>query len=416
MTLSPKVVTMRLKLQFRWIGMLVFGLISLLSHPLSCMAMGGTLKKFDPLDLKSNWKVNHPKIVIAYGLFEPALMRRYTKFFREFFEPEMQKINPALNLEIIPEVARTGGGPAGATGAEVVQALRDPDTVGFVFISHTFKTQNAEASISLSGDGHPLPVAILSASTPALRFVAMLGCNGPGILTEYEIKYAYDQLPGHQTFYYSQDKLLSANFMGVDNLKKILKKIAQDLNHLEMMDLMRGEDPPAQPAGKLTIRVKDVYPQLEPRYVYVNGKIVGMLGSSPENSNHGLGYEEFSYDIPHTAIRKRSAQCDRVKIAAAELSPGAPADNYLIESVKLFWNDAQHLNEKTYNPPLHFGLPENREFHPDHGITLVGTLEERREQYLRYIRQSWIAAEWLDRDPKVWNTSPWKARFYIDCI
>jgi len=407
---------MRLRFQHRVINVLVFSLISFFIQTTSCLAMGGTLRRFDPIDLKSNWRVNNPKIVVAYGLFEPALMSHYNRFFRESFEPEINKINPAIKVEIIPEVLRTTRGPVGATGAEVVQALQDPDTVGLIFIAHTFKTQNAEASISLSGDGHPLPVSILSAATPGLRFVAILGCNGPGILTEYEIKYAYDQLPGHQAFYYNQDKLLSANFLGVDNLKKVLKKIASELNHLEMMDLLRGDAPPAQPAGKLTIRVKDVYAQLEPRYIYVNGKIVGMLGSNAENSNHGLEYEELSYDIPHTALRKRDSRCDKVKIAAAELSPSAPADNYLIESIKIHWNDTQHLSSKTYNPPLHLGLPENREFHPDHGITLEGTLEERREQYLRYIRQSWIAAEWLDRDPKIWNTSPWKARFFIDCI
>ena len=379
-------------------------------------AMGGTLTKFDPMDLSRNWKVTDPKIVIAYGYFEPFLMKRYTRFFRGEFERKLKEIHPSLRLEILSEKRPPTPGPIGATGAQVVQALQDPNTVGLIFISHTFKTQHAGNSISLGGDGHPLPVGIFSAATPALRFAAMLGCNGPGILTEYEIKYAYDQLPGHQSFYYSKDKLLSANFMGVDHLKKILKKLVKDLNHLEMMDFSHGEDPHLEPAGQLSIRVKDVYPQLEPRYVYVNGRIVGMLGANSETSNHGTEYEEFTYPIPHTAKRKSGSKCDRVKIMAAELSPGAPADNYLIESVHIAWKDSEEPIHKVYSPPLHLGVQENREFHPNHGMVLEGTLEERREQYYQYITRSWIAAEWLDRDPEVWRTSPLKARFFIDCI
>ena len=407
---------MRFSLLFK-LPLTLFSLCTLLMlHPSRGEAMGGHLRTFDPLDLSSNWKVTDPKIVIAYGYFEPFLMKRYTRFFRGEFERKIKEINPALQIEIIPEKRKDSQGPTGATGAEIIQALQNPNTVGFIFISHTFKTQHAGTSISLGGDRHPLPVGIFSAATPALRFAAMLGCNGPGILTEYEIKYAFDQLPGRQSFYYNQDKLLSANFLGIDHLRKILRKIAQDLNHLEMMDFAHGQEPLLEPAGTLTLRVKDVYPQLEPRYVYVNGKIIGMLGATPETSNHDKGYEEFTYPIPHTAKRRPGTNCDRIKVMAAELSPGAPADNYLLESAQINWVDSPQPSVRTYSPPLHLGVHENREFHPNHGMTLTGTRDERLEQYFKYITQSWISAEWLDRDPEVWKQSPLKARFFIDCI
>ena len=387
-----------------------------LVFPHSTFSMGGALGKFDPSKLPNNWKVKDPKIVVAYGYFDQPLIARYSKYFRKTFEPMIKKINPSIRLEIIPEVAPKDSGPIGAQGADVVKALRDPNTVGFIFISHTFKAQYSKGAISLSGDGHPLPVAILSAATPALRFAAILGCYGPGALTQYEVKYALERLPGQQVFYYSQDRVLSANFMGVDNLKKILNKIGKDLDHLEMMDFTEGDAPPEKPAGKLMIRVKDVFPRLEPRYVYVNGKIVGMMGADHENSNTHRGYQVLTYDLPQVAIRKKGAACDQIKIVAAEISPGVPADNYLIDTVYIGWEHERVANEKSYSPPLHFGYAANREFHEGHGISFNGSVKDRQEQYLKYITRSWLAIEWMDHNPEVWKQSPLNGRFYIDCI
>jgi hypothetical protein len=252
---------------------------------------------------------------------------------------------------------------------------------------------------------------ILSSATPSLRFSAFFGCHGPGIPKQYEVEYEYDKTPGHHAFFYNEDALLFANFLLIDDLKKLLKRTIQQLENLGTLggpaELVRGIAPtPNDPElgnTVLKIRVKDVVPSIEPRFVYVNGRIVGMLGASPENSNSDTGVTELEYPVPALALQTRKS-CHKIKILSSQLSEGALVDDYLIESVTLENN--KWKKSKVYSPPLHLG--ESVAPPPPVGPEgpLRGSRRKKREQHLKYLIQLTRSLTWLDREPATWEQSP----------
>jgi len=370
-------------------------------------AAGGRLKSFEMEKSTANWHVDHPKVVFAFGLLDEALTDRYSNFANDYFLKKLQAINPSITVEVIPH----------ARGESVVRALKDPSTVGLIFISHTFQTQMSQSSVAVMADGFPLPMDILSAATPSLRFAGFFGCHGPGIPRQYEVEYEFSRTPGHHVFYYNEDKLLSANFLWIDDVKRLLKKTLKQLADFGTlggsMGLVRGITSSGEQAT-LKIRVKDVVPRVEPRFVYVNDRVVGLLGSNLENSNQDLGYEEFTYTIPEIALQTRKS-CMTVKILSSQLTAGAIVDDYLIESVSIESPDSP-TRVKTYSPPLHLGesstpLPPIGPQEPLHGWS-----SEKRAQQIKYLTDATRAFTWMDRTPEVWEASPLHGRFYIDCI
>jgi hypothetical protein len=321
-------------------------------------AAGGRLRTFESDHSTPNWHVDHPKVVFAFGYLEKSLADRYSKFAHDYFQKKLTTINPSLGVEVLEE----------ARGDSVVTALRDPDTVGLIFISHTFKTRFSKASIALTADGYPLPMDILSAATPSLRFAGFFGCHGPGLLKQYEVEYEFDRLPGHHVFYYDDDHLLSANFLGFDDLKKLLKKTAKQLESIGTLGgsagLVRGVTPPSGDDGILRVRVKNVVAFAEPRYVYVNDHIVGMLGSNDKNSNQNLESIELEYKVPRLALQTRKS-CHTIKVLSSQLTLGAPANDYVLETVSI--NLPETTRSKTYDPALQLGenSPTHKRFYID---------------------------------------------------
>ncbi len=360
--------------------------------------MGGKLQKYESQHHSSNWQVKTPKVVIAFGMLDSGLIQRYKRFSKDTLEKYLKRVNPLLRLEVIEK----------AQSQDVVQVLADKSTVGFIFISHTYKAKNIDAAISIAADGHPLPPDILSAATPSLRFSSFLGCHGPEIMKEYGVAYEYKRLSGSHIFYYNRDELLSANFMFIDNLKKLLKKEIKDLARFDPRYFMSGQIPHEDENGKLTIRVKDVYPGIEPRFVYLNGRIVGMLGTEKGNSNQSLNYEEFTFEVPAYALETKKEGQHHVKILSSEISPGALADNYLIESVTL---EAPFGKlEKHYSPSWHIGDADAPPSIADFKVELHGSKKEQKKQLLDHIRKYMVQLEWMDRNPEVWAASPLNGR------
>jgi hypothetical protein len=374
----------------------------------SASAAGGKLRSLQVDSSSANWHVENPKVVFAFGLFEKPLLERYTQFAKGDFEAQLKAINPKIEVEVI----------GNANGELIVNALKDKNTIGFIFISHTFQTTATHTSVALTADGYPLPLDILSAATPSLRFAGIFGCHGTGIPRQYEVNYEFERLPGHHVFYYNEDRLLSANFMFVDNLKKLLKKELKSLEDFGtpggLTGLTRGIVPDEQDDGTLRLRVKDVVPSVEPRFVYVNDRMVGVLGGSAETSNHDQAYEEFNYSVPAIAFQSQK-NCTLIKISSSQLTPGAIVDDYLIESVALE-TPRGHL-EKNYSPAWHLGESQSP---PAPFETLQekthSSKKEKHKRFREELIRSTQAYTWMDRDPIIWDSSPLKGRFYIDCI
>jgi|GEM_PF-596255 len=373
----------------------------------------------------SNWSVSHPKVYILFGYLEDQVIDYYTNFIRVNFEQELKKSNPNLQVIIIPKLAGISGNlqsdllvnRLGATGYDAVEALRDPQTVGLIFIGHTFKTGSTQSSISIAGDMHPLPSELLSAATPAMRFIGILGCNGPGILRQNQVGYEYSKLPGRHVFYYNQDLNLSANFLGIDQLGRVLIQIRDDLIQNEKLDFSSPTPADSATPGVLRVKIRGLTARTEPRYVMVNNRIVGVLGSNEETSVKGAEFESFTFSVPRLALGEKKA-CDQVTIKSATTQPDAPVDNYLIESVELERVDSgiPSTQKKVYYPPIQLGLQHNRLYSKGLGSLIEGDSDEQQVQYRNYIIRSYKSAHLGDSDPSLWMNSPLRGRFYDECL
>lgn len=383
------------------------------------MAFGGKVTPMVYPHRSLNWRVAEPKVVIAFGLIQESLVKRYTTLAQGYVQDRLHEINPNIQIEILPK----------ATGQEVVEALMNRNTVGFIFISHSFKTENTKSTIMTGADGHELPTNLLSAATPALRFISFLGCHGPSIFRNYEIDFQLKKPNGFKLYFQPEDQFLSTQLSVVDNLKKMLKTEADELKkRLGPLELIKGVEPDFSGDGTLTVRVKDVFAQIEPRYIKVNDQIVGLLGSDESNSNSDQGYRDLTYRVPSYAFRdfsmtdegaitQETPSCHDVRLAAAELTPGFPADNYLIQSVTL--SGPFGTREKSYSPAWHIGdqeLPPAESEAPVEPNLKGASPKVKRQKIQEYLLKYVKYKEWLSRDPDSWKDSPLKGRFYKDCF
>ncbi len=366
---------------------------------LSCVeiyAWTGKLNAISDSDSPSkNWAIKkYPHIVIALGLLQSEFVGNYASLSFDFF----LDARPDVDVKIL----------LFATNAEIIAELQNPQTAGIVFISHNFKTALDTASL-LDASYSPIPSDILSAATPALRFAAFIGCHGPDIKKHYQMSYELNRLPGAQTVYYPESSFVTTEdlfFVISSGVKEALTFIA---NESKEYDFTQGIEP-EKSTGLLTIQAKDIVPGIEPRFVILNKKIIGTLGiMKGHEDNANEHFTDFTFTVPHY-IFDAETDSQKVSIRSAELSPGAPADDYMISQVQLYDAISQHLWEKTYDPPLHLG--DNSTPYIGDSIQMPSSLTrledvQQLQQYLKYI-------EWLDRDPAHWPTT--YQRMYLDRI
>ncbi|MFZ9594902.1 MAG: hypothetical protein ACO3A2_02370 [Bdellovibrionia bacterium] len=384
----------------------------------SSFALGGKLKQLSFESEQKNWSVTHPQVVIAFGYLQHSLVEHYAEVTQNLVS-DLRKTVPSLEFQWV----------SWAKGSDLVDVLKNPNTVGLVFIAHTFFSEKTQGAMLIAADGHPLPLNILSAATPALRFVSFFGCHGPSLLGEYEIQWQLERLPGSQTFFYSSDRYLSAGFLYLDNLKKVLARQMDSLKESEILSLDSLSDPlrteaPRPASGRITLRVKDVFAYLEPRYVSINGKIVGVLGSDESHSNFEDEWREVSFAVDDSVFAAKKPQeiCHKVKIIAADVSPGARLDDYLLGAVTL--EGSFGVREKAYDPPLHFGGKEvatERSGGVAHEVPLrpqgLAKLSPKKWRLWREAVEKEIRLQGkTDPNPETWRRSPVKGRFFIDCI
>ena len=395
---------------FRQLGLGSLMAISFFYLQPSVYACGGSLQTYENNRPREkwkidNWKVANPQVVVAFGYMEEPVVKRYSHFVKPYFEKHLKKVIPHVQIRVIER----------ATSQDVIDSLMNKDTVGFVFMSHTFKTESTDGAVAILADGHPLPPDFLSAATPALRYASIFGCNGPNIAREYQVEYEFDKIPGTHVFYSNKDRALSAGCMGIDNLKILLKKEVSDLvkNHQGLFN--SGIESDDLEDALLTVRAKDVFPGMEPRYVHVNGNIVGVLGSDLAHSSQSQGYNDFHYVVPARALRDEDGSFIKrhtIKVNSADISPHALVDNYLIESVTL--KGSQGETSHLYSPPWHMG---NRNPVPPQ-VSDVSLLKKAMgsgyTETMQELIQKWESNAFLDRDQSVWDRSIFKGRFYID--
>ena len=222
-------------------------------------------------------------------------------------------------------------------------------------IGHTFEASTGTSFIG--AEGLPLPVDLLSAATPALRFIGFLGCHAEGILDQYQVQYELGKIPWKLSVFNSTDALLGtqSNVLGIKlpNVENRLREVAQRVATLDYAD---GQLHPlnAERDSELRIEVKDVVAGFEPRYVRYNGVLIGMLGANSDTSNTRKEWKELSYAIPSWATGNHSRPA-KISIEPVDLSTSGIADDYMIRKVKIMGPAAFALS-KEYDPPLHIGV------------------------------------------------------------
>src|SRR5690349_10494946 len=132
----------------------LFGWMGALISP-SVLAFGGKMTPILYPQRSVQWQVKEPKVVVAFGLIQPSLVRRYSQFAATYFQDRLREINENITIRILSK----------ATGTQVVKMLMDPETVGFIFVSHTYRTEYTHSTVMVGADGHDLPHNILSAAT-----------------------------------------------------------------------------------------------------------------------------------------------------------------------------------------------------------------------------------------------------------
>lgn len=294
---------------------------------------------------QKNWSVAKPQVVFAFTYLDEQNVKKFETIVSRF--PQyLREDQRSLKITTIPF----------ARNVDLIQALQNPSTVGLVVVGHTYGTDKT-GTIYPDATRFPIPEAITSAATPALRFLAFLGCNGPGVINHYQIEYDFARLPGHQEFYYSNEKFLSTvpkilGFIGLPSVQTRLKWIAEKVS---LLDLTGGDEPITQ-SGNFSIDVKDVVAQYEPRIIYINGRIVGVLGANSENSNEDLEFKRLQYPVASWVFDSTKPQ-QSVRIHSTELTPGAPVDDYLVSQSQLTFPDGRQVT-KTYDGALHFGIDQ----------------------------------------------------------
>jgi hypothetical protein len=391
--------------------------VTTLAFP-NLQAIKGNVKTWeDGGDSSKLWGVERPKVILALGYLQEKLQKKM-KRLKGLIEAELKQHTPEIEVEVINY----------ATGSDIVKRISRPEVVGLIFVSHTYKAKSLDSTVFLGGDGYPLPSEILSAATPALRFASFLGCYGEGIMRHYQVSYELNRLPGKQRFYFSSDKKLSAGFLGINGVRKAVNEIAKSLKEY---DFSKGL-PPSGDDVTLSLRVSDVVPGLEPRYLFVNGYIVGVIGDAQNdhdlNDESGVAtIEELEFDLPKRYLREEG--CQQIAIRSSDLSPNTPADDYKVYSLRLsapnwdrevLFDGGKHLGDD--NVPTQGEKPIKRELTPFERAVIKkkfpgwkeGTTPLEKGILMEFLVELYQYMEWEDRDPSNWPVL--EGRFLSYCL
>jgi len=356
-----------------------------------------------------NWRVDSPQIVVAMGLLPDNLSRYYIKKTQSLLQ-SLAASWPGLRVI----------GIKNARGSQLVDLLRNPRTVGLVYISHTY-TNSLGGAVFVGADYQPIPNEIISAATPSLRFVAFLGCHGPSIIKQYQVQYELDRLAGSPLFFSTDDTFLTTKsfIFGRDGLLKALRSIASYLKaKAPQLDGLNPEKDDSQ----IQVAVKDVIERYEPRYVFINNRIVGVLGGLGGFFNKSIDSQRFLWTFPSAYLKPSS--CQRVTIRSAELTPGALADDYVLQDIQIatphetFSAQVElpmHLGDDTTIPDLEFKPPKLSKAQEAVLRRDPQLWEEYQEKIERLkIEHQVRLMEWIDRDQSHWP--PLAARFFSSCL
>ena len=321
-----------------------------------------------------NWAVAKPKIVVGLGLLlDTRLTEKLLATAAQDLLPLLPPAQRNAHIEILPN----------ATGAQLVRRIHEIDengrqAVGAIFIGHAYRTEFGSRLVA--ADGIALPFEFASAATPALRFLAFLGCSGDEVAGGYHLRQEFARLPGHQVAYFARKEALatgSGNFLRRGAASLLFAKVWDAMKGVAVasagFDYAAGRTTAPAPGGELRIRIKDVRGNfhtgkagLEPRFVKVNGGIVGVLGDGPDTSNSGTEYRDLSFPVP-AHLFNAAQPCQAVEAASAELTVGmSTVDDYLVGAAELGWPDGAIVTASARGPdgertevtdehPLHIG-------------------------------------------------------------
>lgn len=370
------------KLQQLFLLIVVFG-----SAFISSAANAKLIEVQDTGAPTENWTPVHPQMILAFSFSESPEVQKYAAQFNQISID--QKVKKIVRYNV--------------SSVDVINDLKDPNTVAYVFVGHTYKDKVMNSSILLDHSMHPLPVNFISSATPSLRVLGLFGCHGPEILPAYQAQYEIGKIPGVQKVYVPSFKLLLTNRSKLlpDRLGRTLRELTP---HLQELQLNQGTQIQNE-FTKLTISVKDVRAKLETRFVSVNGSIVGTLGSGSTDSNEGSEWKDLTYSVPIRILKKDKSQ--NIKIVGPEQSTGAVIDDYLISKISF----PELALEKNYEPPKHIG---------DNEVALNGNLTEAEFSFqaksaknMTDLSQLIANYEWMSLDT-VWPAI--SARFYRESL
>lgn len=351
-----------------------------------------------------NWKTESPTVVFALGALSLKQREMYSHY-GETLKDELKVLN--LKIKVLEE----------ASGIQIVAALRDKNTVGFIWVGHSYLVPKIKSAVLVDARGWPLPSGFLSAATPALQFVALLGCHGKQVLNHYQVEYEFSRLPGTQTEFHTTDRLLATGLLNIDGVKNALDYLIKDIKKI---DFAKNTVQAESSSGFLEIKAQDVVPGIEPRFAYYNGFIVGTLEEAP-----GIEGDMQVFKFNLYSWQKSNLKClANLSIMSSELTNGVPVDDYLVRSARV-----EFLN-KTFSAqitaPLHIGddsAPPS--FSDSEAQALTDRVQELMKSYkgpssdgaLEFTTQLNLLLklkEWSSQEPSIWSEHP--QRIFSKCL
>jgi hypothetical protein len=268
---------------------------------------------------------------VLYGDLKPGQHRILERVFR----PKLNLLSQA-NSQIVVKENLT------AKTEEILGALRDPQTLGIIFLGHpAIKTTGEYPNKEIihghlkDGLGRYLPKKLFRGAHKNLRFLSVLTCHESAILPLY-----LDQLSSTVKYYKSPVHGLDAlknplyEFTSFYSTPKVLEQLAQDL-HSQKIDTF-SQDDDGQESIHLTMKVRDLISQRFSYTVEVNGELVGVLHAKKNKRGRLLNELHFSFSIKKSSL----AQHNSITIAPDDPKRPRPdgllvVDDILIDSIQV---------------------------------------------------------------------------------
>lgn len=310
---------------------------------------------------------DHGKILIGFGAMEDLVRLGYEHEITHHWVKEFSEHRPHLKFVFLRH----------ASVGLWHSYLSQPDVVGAIWFSHTFTHERtlenatqAPMTLPATADQQILPASLFSAANPNLRFFLYLGCLGSQISSYFNWKQDFKRsgAPSFTFFYPSEEKLQTFRYLlgqkEKDQVTELLKQLSERIQHSPVSDPEPTPPMTEQKWAELEIDVRDVYPFLDPKLIFLNRAWVGVLGGLEGTSNSGQEWKTIRFPIYRKDILQSPsnsselAQEFSLRVEPIRWSSEQIVDQYQIRNVRMqvfeYSENLREAREQNPSPPVEF--------------------------------------------------------------